>query len=92
MKSGLICWCICKVAHDNKWDAEELVLEFSRKTPGYNGDEYALKRISEFNLEKATEYHLRLPLLLCDKYIDRGDPARTRFLKHFRREYFLTIT
>ena len=52
----LMCWSVCKVAHDNHWNAEELVLEFSRGLPGYNGDEYALAKVREFDLEKAKEF------------------------------------
>jgi len=76
------------VAHENNWDAEKLVLEFSRGCPGYNGDEYALKVVSQFDLEKAKKCNTGLPLLLSSKYVERSDPARVRFLKHFRKEYF----
>ena len=84
----LMVWSICKVANDNRWDAEKLVLEFSRGLPGYNGDSYALAKVREFNLEKAKECSMGLPLLLSEKFVKRGDPARARFLKNFRREYF----
>ena len=81
----MMVWSICQVCKDNRWDLLETALEFSKQLPGFAGEKYVKLVVERFEENRGAA---GLPLLLSEKYVERNDPARIKFLKSFRRTFY----